>query len=120
MPVTTARAALIADAATVALVPATRIEPLRSTQQLVRVPAIVLQRVSTVAANHLAGDGDCDSNLVQISIYAADYTKALAIATAVRDAMTDAGMSLQAEIDGYESDPDPELAQITQTWSVFT
>jgi hypothetical protein len=57
---------------------------------------------------------------VQLNVYAADYTKAAAISAVCRAALQAAGMTLQSEIDGYESDPDPELAQMTQTWSVFT
>lgn len=121
MPVATVRAVLVAASAVTDLVPATRIEPLRRTQSLA-VPAITLQRVSTVPFNHLRGDGDLDANLVQLDVIAGDYTAARLIATACRNALQDAAARhvMQSEIDGYESETDPELYRITQTWSVFT
>lgn len=120
MPVEAVRAALIAAPAVTSLVSAERIEPLRSTQRSVRVPAIVLQRISTVPSNHLTDDGGLDANVVQLDVYADNYSTAMEIAAQCRTAIQAAGMALQSETDGYESDPDPELAHITQTWSVFT
>jgi hypothetical protein len=59
---------------------------------------------------------------VQIDIYAADYTNALTIATAVRAALeADASrMTLQSQIERNEPETDPELFQISQTWNVFS
>ncbi len=119
MPVATTRAVLVASGAVTALVPATRIEPLRRTQSLV-LPGITLQRVSTTPQNHLRGNGQLDANLVQLDVFDDDYTNARLIADACRTALEAGGYPLNSEIDGYESETDPELYRITQTWSVFT
>lgn len=117
MPVATVFAVLSASPAVTALVPATQITPLRREQGM-SVPAITLQRVSTVPTNNLVDDGGLDANLVQIDYYGTDYTALKAIADACRTALADHEM--QSEIDGYEPGTDPELCQLTQTWSVFT
>lgn len=119
MPVATARAVLVASGAVTALVPENRIEAIRRTQSLA-VPAIILQRISTTPFNHLTGNGVLDANLVQLDVFGTDYTAARLIADTCRTALEAAGHPLQSEIDGYESETDPELYQITQTWSVFT
>ncbi len=119
MPIATVRAVLVASGAVTTLVPALRIEPLRRTQTFAA-PAITLQRVSTVPFNHLRGNGQLDANLVQLDVLSTDYTNARLIADTCRTALEAAGYPLQSEIDGYESETDPELYRITQTWSVFT
>lgn len=119
MPVATVRAVLIAAAPVIALVPALRIEPIRRTQSTT-IPAITLQRVSTVPFNHLRPSPNLDANLVQLTVIDDSYTDARSAADACRAALEAAGFSMQSEIDGYESETDPELYQIIQTWSVFT
>lgn len=119
MPVATLRAVLVAAPGVVALVPEARIEPLRRTQKTT-IPAIVLQRISSVPFAHLRSSAGLDANIVQLDVLAANYTSARTIATECRTAAEAAGHQLQSELDGYESETDPELYQITQTWSVFT
>lgn len=110
-------AALSADSAVTALVPVSRITPLKRTQSLAT-PAIVLQRVSTTPTNNLVDDGGLDANLVQIDYYGTDYTALKVIAEACRTTLT-TNYELESELDGYEAGTDPELCRITQTWSVF-
>lgn len=119
MPVAAVRTVLVASGAVIALVPALRIEPIRRTQTFA-IPAITLQRVSTTPQNHLRGNGALDANLVQLDVLGSDYTAARLIADTCRTALEAAGYLLQSEIDGYESETDPELYRITRTWSVFT
>lgn len=113
------RASFIAAAPVTNLVPEARQEPLKRTQAL-GVPAITFQTASNVPFTHLGGDAGLDANLVDAVIYADDYTQALAIARACRDAGFAAGHILQLQLDGYDPETDPELYRITQTWSVFT
>lgn len=119
MPVATVRALLVANPAVMVLVPAARIEPLRRTQGFA-LPAITLQRISTVPSNHLRGNGALDANLVQVDFYGADYTALRNIADVCRSTLEAGGHTMQNETDGYESDTDPELYRLLQTWSVFT
>jgi len=119
MPVATVRALLVAEPVVTALVPADRIEALRRTQGFA-IPAITLQRVSTVPFNELRGNGGLDANVVQIDYYGADYTALRHIADVCRATLEAGGLTMQNEIDGYESDTDPELYHLIQTWSVFT
>jgi len=119
MSVATVRAVLVASGAVTALVPATRIEPIRRTQRTA-IPAIVLQRISMIKFPHLRANGSLKQTLVQLTVIDDDYTNALAIADACSTALDAAGYVLQSELDGYESETDPELYQIPQTWSVFT
>jgi len=119
MAVATVRAVLIASAPVTALVPATRIEPLRRTQSLA-VPAISLQRISETPFPHLRSSAGLTINSVQLDIWAIGYTAAKAIADACRSALEAATHEFVGESDGYEPETDPELYRITQTWSVFT
>lgn len=117
--VATARAVLIADATTTAIVPAERIEALRRTQSF-EVPAITLQNVTKVPVNHLRGWGGIDTNVVQVDYYAATYTEALTLAAAARTALEAGGFLMRDQLERNEPETDPELFQMTQTWSVFT
>lgn len=118
MPLATLRTVLVNAAPVVALVPALRIEPDRRTQSYA-LPAIVLQVVSTVPYNHLRGSG-LNLSLIQLDVYASDYTSARNIADASRAAL-EPSFTLQSQIDGgFEPETDPELFRITQTWSVYT
>lgn len=120
MGVSTVRAVLIAAAPVTAIVPADRIEPVARTQALA-VPAITLQRVSSVPFAHLRANGALRVNSVQVDCWASDYTSARTLADACTAALDAAGFTLQSEIDGgLESETDPELFRVTQTWSVFT
>jgi hypothetical protein len=120
MAVATVRAVLVAAAPVIAIVPEERIEPVARTQALA-VPAITLQRVSSVPFSHLRGNGALRLSSVQVDCYAGDYTSARALADACTTALDAAGFTLQSEFDGgLESEPDPELFRVTQTWSVFT
>lgn len=121
MSVEAVRAVLVASGAVTALVPASRIQVLMRTQGL-GVPAITLQRVATTPFNHLRGNGALDANLVQIDFYGTNYTDLRTIANTARQALEAVPnlMSMQSEIDRYESETDPELYHLMQTWSVFT
>jgi hypothetical protein len=121
MTVATVRAVLAAAGSVTALVPAARIEALRRTQSFA-IPAITLTDITRVPFTHLRGNAGLDLSAVQIDIYAADYTNALTIATAVRAALeADASrMTLQSQIERNEPETDPELFQISQTWNVFS
>lgn len=119
MTVAVARAVLVAAAPVTALVDAERIEALRRTQSF-DVPAITLQEASLTPVNHLRGASGYDANSVQIDSYAGTYTDALQIAAAIRSAMQAAGHLLQQQQEQAEPENNPELFQITQTWSVYS
>jgi hypothetical protein len=113
------RTAWINAPAVTSLIAADKIEPLRRTQGI-GLPGIALQIVSDVPFVHLGGDAGLDANLVQADFYGTDYTALRAIADACKTAGFNAGFVMQIQFDNYDSDTDPELYQITQTWSVFT
>src|SRR6185312_2375759 len=119
MTVAIARAVLVAAAPVTALVDAERIEALRRTQTFA-VPAITLQEVSLTPYNHLRGSSGLDAYSVQIDSYAETYTGALQVAAAVRTALEAAGHLLQQQLEQSEPENNPELFQITQTWSVYS
>ena len=119
MTVATVRAVLVAAAPVTTLVPAERIEALRRTQSFV-LPAITLTDVSKTPVNHLRGHAGLDENQVQIDCLAANYTAALGVADAVRTAMQTAGFLMSDQFERNEPETDPELFQITQSWSVFS
>ncbi len=119
MAIQVVRAVLVASGAVTALVPATRIEPVRRTQGL-SAPAILMQRISVTPQNHLRGDGDLDANLVQLDIFASTYSAARSIADACRAALQTAGHVMDSEVDGFEPDIDPELYRLIQTYQVWT
>lgn len=118
MTVAVIGAVLAADASVTALVPAENIEALRRTQGL-GIPAITITNVSNVPLNHLRGWGGLDQNQVQVDVFAANYTSALQIAAAVRTALEAADYQLELSLERNEPETDPELFQITQTWSVY-
>lgn len=115
----TTRAVLIAAAPVIALVPATRITPLIRPQTL-SIPAITLQRVSSVPSNGLRGYAGLDDNLVQLDVYSDSYATSRSVADACRTALQTAGHIMNSEIDLYESEVDPELYRLTQTWQIWT
>lgn len=117
MAIKTVRDVLVAASAVTALVPAARITPLIRPQSIV-VPAITLQRISTVPQNHLRGDGDLDDNSVQLDVWADSYLSARSIADACRTAL--AALAMTFENDGYEPETAPELYRVTQTYQVWT
>jgi hypothetical protein len=119
MAIATVRTILVASGAVTALVPAANITALMRPQGLT-IPAVTLQRITLTPFNHLRGDGDLDANIVQLDVWNDDYTEARAIAAACRTALQTAGLSMNQESEGYESETDPELYRVTQSWSVFT
>ncbi len=113
------RDVLVAASVVTALVPAERITPLVRPQSITT-PAITLQRISLVPQNHLRGDGDLDSNVVQLDVWAESYVSARAIADACRTALQTAGHVLTFENDDYEAETAPELYRVIQSWQVWT
>jgi hypothetical protein len=120
MSVEAVRTVLVSAAPVTALVPAARIEPLRRTQSFAT-PAITLQRIAGIPTSHLRGSAGLMHHHVQLDVWAQHYSDALDIAAACRTALEALphGFILESEIEGHESEPDPELARIIQTWSVF-
>lgn len=110
---------LRADAATTALVPASRITPIIRPQSITT-PAITLQRISKTPQNHLRGWGTLDANLVQVDVWADSYLVARNIADTARAALQAATYIMDSELDDYDEDVDPPLYRITQTWQVWT
>lgn len=114
------RAVLVAAAPVTALVPAARIEPIRRTQSF-DTPAITLQVVSKIPVSHLRSSSGLDECVVQLDVWALNYTSARTIADACRSALQAGSYLMNSEIDsGHEPETDPELFRITQSWSVFT
>ena len=118
MAIQAVRDVLAASGAVIALVPASRIEPVRRTQALAA-PAILLQRISVVPQNHLRGDGDLDACVVQLDVFATTYAATRSIADACRSALQAAGYLMTLEVDGFEPDVDPELYRLSQSWQVW-
>lgn len=119
MTVATVRAVLVAAVPVTSIAPAERIEALRRTQSLA-LPAITLTDVSKVPFSHLRSSSGLCLSTIQVDCLAADYTSALNLATAVRTALETAGHTLDLQIERNEPETDPELFQITQSWSVFS
>ncbi len=121
MSVAIVRAVLVASGAVTTLVPAERIEALRRTQSFAA-PAITLTDISKIPFSHLGGNAGLDLNSVQIDVYGDTYTDALTITDAIRTALEAdaANFVMQSQLERNEPETDPELFQITQTWSVFS
>ena len=121
MTVAIARAVLVAAPAVTALVPVERIEGLRRTQTF-DIPAITLTTVSKVPVTHLGGNSGLDANQVQIDCYGNDYTEALNVSAAVRAALEadSRDFTMVSQYERPEPETNPELFQITQTWSIFS
>lgn len=118
MSVATVRAVLVAAAPVTTLVPEQRIEGLRRTQSFA-IPAVTLTDVSLVPFAQLRGHAGLNAHLVQVDCYGATYTQALDVAAASFAALEAAGYIMQSQIERNEPETDPELFQVTQTWSVL-
>lgn len=119
MTIATVRAVLVAAVPVTTLVPADRIEALRRTQSFA-IPAITLTDVVKVPFSHLRSSTGLCLSTIQVDCLAATYTAALALATAVRTALEAATFIMDSQIERNEPETDPELFQITQSWSVFS
>jgi len=94
---------LSTDSAVSALV-AVRIFPMRRPANILTLPAIVYQRVSTAPEVTLQGDAGLDSVRVQCSCWASTYGGAKALSTAVRAAVNASTLSAITEMELDDED----------------
>lgn len=121
MSVATVLAVLKADSMVTNLVGSgsdARISPMTMSQGI-DMPAVTLQRVSVTPQNNLRNNGSLDDVRIQLDAWATSYAGVLALASACRSAMENAGHILIVEVDNYDPEVDPKLFRVTQDYQVW-